>query len=146
MKAKELYSNKENYRDEEEYRYNSRGEYGLFSISDYTPIIKSFGEVLIQVDDDDHEGDTRILYKSKDKYSYLIFGWGSCSGCDALQNCSTFEEIDELIERLRNNIKWFDTLEELQDYFRNKDWELEYSYYEEKTKEFIEKVLKYGKT
>ena len=68
--------------------------------SDYQPIVDSFGNVLIQVDDADYQGDTRVLYEKDGKYGYLNFGWGSCSGCDALQACCNIEEIQELINSL----------------------------------------------
>lgn len=111
--------------------------------SDYQPIIDEFGEVLIQVDDSDYQGDTRVLYKKNGKFGYLIFGWGSCSGCDSLQACRTIQEIEALMGGLENDIIWFDTLEDLQKHFREKDWELEYAWHHEETKEFIQKVLNF---
>lgn len=124
MKAKELYPNKEEFYD-------------------YQPIINSFGNILIQIDDVDYSGDSRILYQKDGKYGYLIFGWGSCSGCDALQACDNYDDVDELIESLKNNIKWYSSLQELQEYFKTKDWGLEYSCNQGETKEFIDKVLKF---
>ena len=54
--------------------------------TDYTSILNQFGYIVIKVDDDDYQGDSRVLYEGyKDEVGYLQFGWGSCSGCDALQ-------------------------------------------------------------
>lgn len=95
---------------------------------DYDHIIRSFGDVLVQVDEEGYSGDTRVLLRKGDRYGFLNFGWGSCSGCDALQACSDYEEIDELIDELENDIKWFDTLAEAQVYIAN-DEERQGSYY-----------------
>lgn len=83
---------------------------------DYSPIIESFGRVLIRVDDDDYSGDTFALLNKDGDIGFLQFGWGSCSGCDALQDCNSYKELGELIERLENGIKWFDSLAEAQAY------------------------------
>jgi hypothetical protein len=98
------------------------------TIYDYEPIVKSFGDVLVQVDDEDYSGDTRVLLHKDGRYGFLNFGWGSCSGCDTLQACSSYKEIDVLIEELENNIKWFDTLTEATAYIIN-DQERQGSYY-----------------
>ena len=134
--AKELYPE---YWDEEQKEGSFFGPY------DYDPIINEIGNVLIKIDDDDYQGDSRILYEKDGKYGFLIFGWGSCSGCDSLQRCENIKEIQDLIDELVNDVKWFDSLEELQDYFSEKDWELEYSWHDQETKEFIDQVLNYCK-
>lgn len=129
MDAKELYKGKD---------FN----WGFY---DYEPIINSLGdEVVIQVDDRDYQGDSRVLYKNKDgKIGILIFGWGSCSGCDALQACGSYDDVDELIEDLRNDIKWFDNKSAALKYVNEKDWELDFSWHYDETKQFVEKVKKY---
>lgn len=132
--AKELYP--ECWKDEQE-----RGSF--YGPADYQPIIDEIGNVLIQVDDNDYQGDSRVLYEKDGKYGFLIFGWGSCSGCDSLQACNNTNDIQELINELVNDVKWFDSLEELQKYFSEKDWELEYSWHADETKDFITKVLEY---
>lgn len=132
--AKELYA--DYYREEKEDGYF----YGPY---DYQPILKEIGNILIQIDDDDYQGDSRILYEKKGKYGFLIFGWGSCSGCDALQSCSSIKEVQGLIDRLVNSVKWFDSLSELQKYFLEKDWELEYSWASDETKTFVARVMGY---
>lgn len=79
-------------------------------LCDYSPIIDSFGDVVVRVDDDDYYGDSFVLLRKNDQYGFLCFGWGSCSGCDALQGCETVEQLDELINELRESINWFDSL------------------------------------
>ena len=57
----------------------------MFGPSDYQPIINHIGKVLVQEDDEDYQGDTFVLLEKDSKYGFLNIGWGSCSGCDAVQ-------------------------------------------------------------
>ncbi len=106
-------------------------------------MVDEIGKVLFQKDDDDYQGDTRVLFEKDGKYGYLIFGWGSCSGCDSLQACNNIGEVQSLLDGMVNDTKWFDSLDEIKAYFTGKDWELEYSYHHDETKEFVQKVIDY---
>jgi hypothetical protein len=123
---------------EDEQKYGS-----FYGPGNYQPIIDELGNVLVQVDDNDYQGDSRILYEKDGKYGFLIFGWGSCSGCDSLQACGNICEIQDLMENLESSVKWYDTIDELKQYFKDKDWDLEYSWHAEETKEFVDKVINY---
>ena len=69
----------------------------MFGFCDYRPMIDSFGyEILLQVDDKDYQGDSRLLFRDVSRYGILIFGWGSCSGCDSLQACESLEDVEKL--------------------------------------------------
>ena len=114
---------------------------GYFSVSGYEAMIEEFGKVLVQVDDHDYQGDTRVLYENNGQYGYLIFGWGSCSGCDALQACESVEELDKLIQEICEKITWFDSKQEAIDFFEKHDWEGDYDRGTEQ-KEFVEKSIK----
>lgn len=108
--------------------------------SSYTPMLEQFGTILLKVDDKDWQGDSRILYEKDNLYGYLQFGWGSCTGCDALQSCTNIKEIQELMDRLCNSVKWFDSAKEALKFFIEHDWQGDYSYHQEEQKEFIEKA------
>lgn len=123
------------------YLYPDLVEDNYFSTSDYQPIINYFGRVLIQIDDDDYQGDTRVLLKSNSKYGILIFGWGSCSGCDALLGCVSESELNELINDLDNSIEWFDTIEEVSEYISSDDRDLSYYTHSNKWGEFKNAIL-----
>lgn len=73
---------------------------------DYQPLLNLLGEIVIQEDEEGYQGDSFILYKKDDQYGYLNFGWGSCSGCDALQACTSIEEVHSLAETLNSDIHW----------------------------------------
>lgn len=137
-RARRLYGEKDGETDRESGTYF----YGPY---DYNPIIQSFGDVLIQVDDNDYQGDTKVLLHKDGRYGFLNFGWGSCSGCDGLQACSSFREIEELIQELERDIKWFDSLSDVKAYVGNDaDREGSYYYHADEWAEFKKKVLAYG--
>lgn len=108
--------------------------------TEYTPMLEEFGEIIIRVDVDDYQGDSYLIYKDGDRYGYLSFGWGSCSGCDALQGCCSIREVQELMDKLYNDIIWFDSKVLLKEYFNTKDWSLEWSWYYSEFRDFLKKV------
>src|SRR5262249_9459299 len=81
-------------------------EDGYFCVSCYEPMIAAFGRFIVGADDADYQGDSYRLIADGDepgqRYGMLIFGWGSCSGCDALQACSSVQEVQELMDRLQD--------------------------------------------
>ncbi len=97
---------------------------------DYTPLIQSLGAVLVRYTPWAYSGDSFILYaqfrKTPDdgtpRFGHLTLSWGSCSGCDALQGCGSYESLERLREELRLKIQWFDTREEILAYYKNHDW------------------------
>jgi hypothetical protein len=122
----------------DEARQDATGEW-FYGPSDYEPLLESFGyEITLRVDDDDYQGDSRVLFLNHDngEYGYLNFGWGSCSGCDALQACNTLAEIEKLRDELHESIKW-GSAQEMYEYFVHHDWKSDYSWHEEKQTIFI---------
>ena len=111
--------------------------------SDYAPILSSFGKIVIQCDEKEYQGDSWVLYNVNDKIGFLNFGWGSCSGCDALLCCSSYEELDTLIEQLRNNIKWFESKGAALDWFKTHEWKGDYCCYIDELKQFLREAIDY---
>lgn len=110
-----------------------------FSVGDYYPILESFGEVLLLVDDENYQGDSRVLYLRGDKIGILFFGWGSCSGCDSLQACNNHEEVDSLMQSLYESIEWRSPKDTLY-YLDNHDWAGDWTHNDEETRKFISKA------
>lgn len=123
-----------------------RGERGADderpSCLSYQPMLESLEhEILVQVDDHDYSGDSRLLLRaSGGSIGHLNFGWGSCCGCDALQACDTWEAIENLRENLSSSITWFLTPAAALKFFEEHDWEGDYSWGDEGQKEFVEKA------
>lgn len=108
---------------------------------DYTPLLQAFGGVLLRVDDHDYQGDSRLLYAPlAGRYGLLIFGWGSCSGCDALQGCNSHQDLQDLADHLESQILW-KTRTEMIAYFKEHDWEGDYSCHAPETQRFIRLAL-----
>lgn len=108
--------------------------------SDYTPMIDDFGEVLVQVESGDYQGDTTVLYRKDGKYGFLNFGWGSCTGCDALQACVSYAELQELIDDTEKSIAWFDTLQAAKDFVSSEERRASYYWHKEDYQEFVRQV------
>jgi len=112
---------------------------------DYTPILEFFGKILIRVDQNDYSGDSHVLLDKDGKCGLLTFGWGSCSGCDALQSCDTLGKLNDLIESLQNDIKWFDSVENAVDYILDEEARKgEWRYHESLWEEFTGKVREFS--
>ena len=114
----------------------------FLTYSDYESLIESFEvEICITVHDNNYQGDSRYILKNDNgSYGFLIFGWGSCRGCDALQACGSKQEIYELRDQLWNEIKW-GSFYELLSYIENRDWELQYYWNDDKTKDFVKQAV-----
>lgn len=90
---------------------------------DYGPLLRSLGAaVILQVDEGGWQGDSWVLLRDGARFGYLQFGWGSCSGCDALQGCHSFEDIEKLQRELAEAIQWFDSREQAAAWFEAHDW------------------------
>lgn len=118
-----------------------QNDWGSIAAYDYDPMVECFGDIVVTVSDRDYQGDTRYLLRSGDRWGILVNGWGSCSGCDALQACNSYEDLEKLRAGLGESIEWFDTASACAERLRQKDWEAHHSWRERETREFIEKAL-----
>lgn len=97
----------------------------------YDEIVATQGEIIKDWTLGDWQGDYVYLLKNGDKYAFTVIGYGSCSGCDALQGCENDEEFNSLKEGIINGIVW-GTKQDVYDYvfnqeanrwyFHEKDW------------------------
>lgn len=113
---------------------------------DYKPMIEAFGNIAIIVEDDDYQGDTRVLYNNKGKIGHLIFGWGSCPGCDALQACNTIDDVQELCNELERSIEWFDNAVKALAWFEAHDWEGDWTWNDVESRRYISSAIDYLKS
>lgn len=109
----------------------------------YQPLLSSFGTIVIQIEDDDWQGDSRILYADGSHIGFLMFGWGSCSGCDEFYGCDTFDEAEKFAKELKSKIIWFEDEEKALVWFKTHDWEGDYSGRDENTKLFVKLCIEY---
>jgi hypothetical protein len=107
----------------------------------YDTLVSCFGEIVVAVADNDYQGDTRYLVRGADgRWGVVIVGWGSCSGCDALQACSKPKDYAELRDSIGAGATWFDTAAACATYLTDKDWEASYLR-EAETRDFVEQCL-----
>lgn len=108
----------------------------------YDDLINSMEvERLVEVTDDDYQGDTRALVRKDGSYGFLMFGWGSCSGCDALQAVeSDLAEATKLRDKLYAEIHWESDAAAMAAFLRDKDWALTFDDTAE-TQQFVREAL-----
>lgn len=124
--------------------YPEYTEDSFYGPGDYQPLINAIGKVAVQVEDQDYQGDTRVLYHLDDgQVGLLIIGWGSCSGCDALQATSSPTELQELCDDIERSVTWFPNPLLALEYLKSKDWSLDYSWHADEMKEFLTKAKEY---
>ena len=55
----------------------------------------------------DYQGDYHFLVKDGENYAHVVTGYGSCSGCDALQDCEeSFSKIAKLGNDICGSVIW----------------------------------------
>jgi DNA-binding NarL/FixJ family response regulator len=91
----------------------------------YEAIINSWGhEVLATAEEGDYQGEIFALLRSADgRLGFVDIGYGSCSGCDALQDALYSEEdpqaaVAALSASLEAGIRWEDSADALADWAR----------------------------
>lgn len=134
---------------EEWYKNNFTNKFDKYNLPSYEELITSAGiEILCDMSIGSYSRDSLLIVKRKNLFGFLTFGWGSCSGCDALKACHSFESLNKLRNTLYNSIIW-KTGPELVEYLNIKDWAGEFYYYTDdestqniKIKTFIEEAKK----
>lgn len=113
----------------------------------YEPMVEAFGRTICSVDTDDYQGDSFRLLADGDepdqKYGLMVFGWGSCSGCDALQACASVKELQELMDHLQDQIRWFADKESLLKFMMEHDWEGDWHWHRSEAHQFRKKVMEF---
>ncbi len=119
-----------------------------WGVGDYEPMVTAFGQrTIVSEDDADYQGDSYRLLGDGDepdqKYGLLIFGWGSCSGCDALQQCDSVAELQDLADSIQDSIKWFCNKSDLRKYMEEHDWEGDWHWRQEAARDFRRQVKEF---
>lgn len=117
--------------------------YSEYNYQSYDQMVDAMnGEVVLSVHDNDYQGDSRYLMKDGDRFGVLIFGWGSCSGCDAFEGCDSNEERESLKRDLENSIEWR-SLDELIEWLNSHDYEGSWYWRSKEMRDFIKQVFEY---
>ncbi len=73
---------------------------------EYDYVDDNLGTELVHVRDNDYQGETRILLRDGNRYAIRIYSWGSCSGCDFMQACETYEEFLDYANNAYDSLEW----------------------------------------
>lgn len=88
-------------------------------------LVGTFAQILLKVDD--YQGDSRLLLHDMGRFGLLFFGWGSCSGCDALEAASgNRDHLRELRDDLAHKTHWEGSPQALMAHIERKDWSLDF--------------------
>lgn len=96
-----------------------------------------------------YQGDYVFLVEGESSYGIVIAGYGSCTGCDALEDAlygnpyssgPDLAALDSIAEDLRNSAH-FGTVDELREYLLGKDGALRWHYHEDGFREAVEGLL-----
>lgn len=98
-------------------------------------------EAIIETGDHDYQGSSSVCLKDGERYGYLEYGWGSCSGCDADQACDSWSDVADLYNSLVDNIEWHDSIEAFLTWAKSHDWKGEWSWHDG-AKEFCRELNK----
>ena len=111
----------------------------------YEDLLESFGlEVIKSEMVGNYQGDYLTLFKDEDRYGYLVFGYGSCSGCDALEAIDDdYKQVKELRDGLFESIKW-GTAAELVEYLES-DEIIDYWKFDDDCETVIKEFIAYLK-
>jgi hypothetical protein len=108
----------------------------------YSELIDSFEyEILFEEEVGEYQGDYVFIFRHEGKFGYLIFGYGSCSGCDSLEAANSIEELESFRQELLRDIKWFDNAQELMEFIKEPPGFPSWWEYEPYTKEIKERMM-----
>lgn len=92
----------------------------------YEEGLKSLGvEILEWVTFGTYQGDYAAILKEDDTLGFVVIGYGSCSGCDALEACNSNKEYRELLHSVIQNIYWGtqeELLSKINDEYDDNNW------------------------
>jgi hypothetical protein len=92
----------------------------------------------------DYQGDWVAIVNDEDSWKdnagFLVYGYGSCSGCDEWQAAETALERVDIVRSMVERVKWFDSLTDLKEFINGDHPELEWYGHDEEWVGFKAKV------
>lgn len=124
--------------------------------SGYQAVAEGLGwDTHLWADERDYQGDSWAIITSGDynkTYGFLCFGWGSCSGCDALEDAQSDDEPERsqkmaaVATSLAGKVHWEESQEDLWRWLAEKDFSTEFYDDKEEFKTFLCDALELLKT
>lgn len=128
---KELYPRTAEENDEE------NDSYYFWPPYDYDPMVHHLGDIIASGSSGDYQGDYLYVLKNRKdgRFGFLLVGYGSCSGCDALQGCDSWEDVLKLYEYIANGVTWYNSADDLLESFDEKDDNRFFSWYDDEDRD-----------
>lgn len=77
-----------------------------YSDKDYEELLEERHNVLLWEDFGSYQGDYVALVGNESRLGLAIIGYGSCSGCDALEGCKSEGDVVDLMDSIERDIFW----------------------------------------
>lgn len=96
-------------------------------MSDYLEMIAPLGvTTLVSETLGSYQGDIVALVQedvnySDERFGFVSIGYGSCSGCDALEAAQSAAELAGIAKQTVDSIRWFDSLDEAKAFIASDD-------------------------
>ena len=118
---------------------------GLPGTVSYSTLTNQLGNPLVTVSTADYSGDTYILMaNTKGDFGVLTFGWGSCSGCDALEAAyHDWDALQRVADDVERSVRWYGSRAEVLDYLQSENRKFEHSWGSAEYQDFIAKAIEY---
>ena len=120
-----------------------------YSIS-YAELINTMNiTILVQENYGSYQGETLMLIRDNNdnqKHGIINFSWGSCTVCDMLKGCSSYEELEKIRDRLYSMIYWSEEDPDgskIIGWWIERDIEALESIYDSHHEGFVEKIKEY---
>lgn len=106
----------------------------------YESLAALIGEVVASEDTGDYQGTTYFLLRRGPLWGFLAQDYGSCSGCDWLEDCDSYDDYAELFADMKKSVTWFDDTAELAAHIR-RDEAPQHSWYGDQYKRMVDALV-----
>jgi len=101
-------------------------------------------EILIECHEGSYQGDSHYLMEKNGEYGILTFGWGSCSGCDALEAIGEdYDKVVSFMNDLYDEIEWM-TLDEMKASITSTDFEGKFYFWTSEGNAFVKQLREWA--
>lgn len=133
---------------EGDWRFGDDDYFDRYPSAEYHDLYESKG-LTVELSDffGSYQGDAAIvLSNDKGQYAVTVFGYGSCSGCDALQSCDTWQEVEAMSEAAVARLDWKESksivFQEMYDKMLDDDRKGDWYMFDPDFKEWVNTTLK----
>ena len=103
---------------EELFKKNEGDWSGFDPYPEYKSLLESTGVVVVAEEMvGDYQGDYLYLVRGDKGWGFVVQGYGSCSGCDALEAATSLKDLDNIRQEMSRSTHWEKTKADMLGYF-----------------------------